>query len=426
LSTMPCVFSISLDPARFDALAEVLAVRHQADLFLSSPGYPGETRSFIGVAPCAELIIEEDTGSEKIKEFAFGPGGPCMGFLSYTYGMSLRGVNSEKKTEFPYGHLKKYRAVVKYDAASEGLHLSGEEKLCREIIQYIELIDNYLNKELKFKPMCSEPEVSLGRAAYEAGVAEILERIRDGWTYQLNLSTRLTWQSHDLDPLALFLELRRDYPAPFYGYVRSGAYGVVSSSPERFIQIKDGQVLSQPIKGTARVVGDESEAYRSLVDSSKECAELSMIVDLIRNDVSANCEYGSVRVEGHKFVFRVDDLLQMYANVRGTLRSDRDCVDLLLDAFPGGSVTGCPKQSSMRIIEELEPHTRDVFCGSLLIIEDERNMDSSIAIRTAVYDDSSGQLDYWAGSGIVIASDPGLEYLETMAKAGKFLQSESK
>ncbi len=391
-------------------------------MLLSSPGYAGESRSFIGLEPSAELLIEKATRPGRIKEFAFGPGGPVMGFLSYTYGLGLRSVESGKQTRFPHGHLKKYRAILKYDAAGETLEFFGEELLCSQAIQLVESIENFSELPPEVRLPRSEPRVSLDRAGYEAGVAETLERIRDGWTYQLNLSTRFTWSCPDLDSLSLFLGLRRRFPAPFYGYVRSGPYRVLSTSPERFLKVEDGRVLSQPIKGTARVGQDEKESYRKLVDSPKEGAELSMIVDLIRNDISAHCEYGSVRVERHKSVFRVDDLLQMYADVRGDLRADRDCIDLLLDAFPGGSVTGCPKQSSMRIIEELEPHTRDIFCGSLLVIEDERTMDSSVAIRTAVYDQERGLLDYWAGSGIVIASDPHAEYLETMAKAGKFLQ----
>jgi para-aminobenzoate synthetase component 1 len=147
-----------------------------------------------------------------------------------------------------------------------------------------------------------------------------------------------------------------------------------------------------------------------------------MIVDLVRNDISSNCEYGSVRVENHKSVFVVDSLLQMYANVRGKLRGGRDCLDLFFDAFPGGSVTGCPKQSSMTIIEELEPHSRGVYCGSVVVVRDKKNMDSSILIRTAVHNTETNQLDYWAGSGIVVDSSPASEYLETLAKAEKFLK----
>lgn len=422
---MPCVLSISLDSVRFDALAAMLARDYGADMFLSAPGYPGESRSIVGVRVARELIISEETSIREIKKFAFGSDGPCMGFLSYSYGMKLRGIVSEKKSGFPCGHLKKYQVVIQYDDQTCEMNMAGDVSLCHEVEELAKTLHSVSKRpDISGLHACA-PEVSLDQRAYEQGVAEVLERIRSGWTYQLNLSTRLSWQIHDMDGIDLFMGLRRKYPAPFYGYVQSGSHEILSTSPERFLKVCDGQVLSQPIKGTARIDSSEEDARHALVNSGKESAELSMIVDLIRNDISTNCRYGSVRVEDHKSVFRVDDLLQMYTSVRGELRESRDCIDLFLDAFPGGSVTGCPKQSSMRIIEELEPHSRDVYCGSLLIIEDEQNMDSSIAIRTAVYDITTGQLEYWAGSGIVMASDPHREYCETMAKAAKFLHPES-
>ena len=200
------------------------------------------------------------------------------------------------------------------------------------------------------------PAVSLDGPAYRAGVSETLERILSGTTYQLNLSTRFTWDCPDLDSLSLFRAMRAAHPAPFYAWMTSGPYRVLSTSPERFLRVEDGEVLSQPIKGTLRFDRYAPELEKELTGSPKESAELSMIVDLIRNDISTHCEYGSVTVDSHKSVFAVDSLLQMYANVRGTLRQAGDCLDLFFDAFPGGSVTGCPKHSSMTIIEELEPH----------------------------------------------------------------------
>ncbi|MDH4157807.1 MAG: chorismate-binding protein, partial [candidate division Zixibacteria bacterium] len=225
-----------------------------------------------------------------------------------------------------------------------------------------------------------------------------------------------------LDAAELFMYLWRRKPASFYSFFHSGPYRVISTSPERFLQVRDGQVLSQPIKGTLRFEHFDDALARKLTTSTKEDSELSMIVDLIRNDISYNCRYGSVRVENHKSTFVVDNLLQMYSNVTGILKPDRTCVDLLLDAFPGGSVTGCPKRMSMQLIDQLEPHTRDIYCGSLFVLRDRLNMDSSVAIRTGFLDTDSGELNIYGGSGIVIDSDPEAEYLETLAKAEKFIQ----
>lgn len=398
----------------------MLARDKGAEMLLSCDGYPMHTASVVGVIPEAELVITDQTPPHAVKEFCFGSPGPALGFLSYTYGMILRGVSTSKPAEFPFGHLKKYRAVAEFEDGQATIS-STDRSLLDELAK---LLDTAPEDDAAFPvPGLPDtgPEASLDRNGYEAGVRETLEHILSGHTYQLNLSTRFSWDCPRLDPLSLFLALRKKHPAPFYAWLASGPKRVISTSPERFLQVKNGRVLSQPIKGTLRFDRFTPDLTRQLTDSPKESAELSMIVDLIRNDISTNCEYGSVRVDNHKSVFAVDNLLQMYADVTGRLRPDRDCLDLFFDAFPGGSVTGCPKKSSMEIIEELEPHSRDVYCGSMLVVRDERNMDSSIAIRTATFDMIKKSLRTYAGSGIVVDSNPAREYQETMAKAEKFL-----
>lgn len=414
--TFPC------SRGRFEILAGKLAGEMNADLVLSSPGYPAETTPVIGVRPVAELVFSPSTTPEDVKRFCFSSPGLALGFVSYTYGMGLRGIASEKPLDFPLGHLKKYEAVIEFEADREQVAITCQkESLVNKIKIVSEEENNQSASDLKIGIPDGQPSASLDRQTYEAAVKDTLKYILSGHTYQLNLSTKFSWRCPDLDPLSLFLALRRDHPAPFYAWFRSGPHRVLSTSPERFLRVAEGDVLSQPIKGTLRVNKHTPEEENRLTGSAKESAELSMIVDLIRNDISANCEYGSIRVSDHKAVFQVDNLLQMYSNVHGTLRHERDCLDLFFDAFPGGSITGCPKGSSMEIIEVLEPHSRGVYCGSVVVVRDERTMDSSIAIRTATYNDDTGMLAAYAGSGIVVDSEPQREYRETLAKLEKFL-----
>jgi len=409
-------------PLRFREIAAHLARTEQADLVLSAPGYPAETTPIIGICPVTELIFDGDTTPDDVREFCFGSPGLSMGYVSYDYGMILRNIPSSKPRHMSLGHLKKYAATIEYKASTGQAVLSCVDSGILDSVTGV--IEQPVSIAAIFDAMpCTPPDISLDQAAYEQGVRQTLEHIRSGLTYQLNLSTRLTWYCPGLDPLSLFLHLEHRHPAPFYAWYNSGDHRILSTSPERFIQVADGLVLSQPIKGTLRSEDDSPETIKRLTESPKERAELSMIVDLIRNDISANCEYGSVRVDNHLSVFRVDNLLQMYSDVTGRLRSDRDCLDLFFDAFPGGSITGCPKRSSMAIIEELEPHARGIYCGSMVVIRDRLNMDSSIAIRTAVFDTVSNTLDTYAGSGIVVDSTPTSEYEETMAKAEKFFRT---
>ncbi|MEF2229829.1 MAG: chorismate-binding protein [Pseudodesulfovibrio sp.] len=419
-------FSASVSRGRFEALAWALARERGADMVLSAPGYPAQTVPVVGVGLADELVFTEATGPGEIKAFCFGSPGPAMGVVGYGYGMLLRGVETARPSGFPLGHLKKYAAWLEYHEAS-GLVVaeSADAGLLDELAAMLDAVPERPAPAPRPPFPAGEPGFSLGREGYEAGVREVLARIRTGHTYQLNLSTRCVWRCPGLDALALLRSLWRSHPAPFYAWFASGRHRVLSTSPERFLRVAEGRVLSQPIKGTLRFDAGSSGLAERLTGSAKESAELSMIVDLVRNDIAANCRYGSVRVERHKSVFAVDNLLQMYSDVVGELRPDRDCLDLFLDAFPGGSVTGCPKRSSMGIIEALEPHPRGMYCGSVVVVRDERNMDSSIAIRTAVFDADAGRLDVFAGSGIVVDSDPADEYRETMAKMEKFLKGDA-
>jgi para-aminobenzoate synthetase component 1 len=411
------------DARFFPSLARRLAATGRADLFLSGAGRPGETRCMVGFAPRTELAPDPALAGSDMADFCFASPWPVLGFLSYSYGMALRGVASAKVSDFPPGCLRTYGAYLEFDRADGSLSIDGPDPVAVAALR--RMADAPTAPGTPPAPPPAGPvRASLSRAGYEAGVRRTLEHIRDGHTYQLNLSIRFERDAPGLDALNLGLDLWRSNPAPFYALMRCGPFEIVSTSPERFLRVARGEVLSQPIKGTLRVDRDDPAQERLLTGSPKEDAELSMIVDLVRNDISAACEYGSVRVQAHKSVFRVDNLLQMYSDVRGRLRADRTVVDLLLDAFPGGSVTGCPKLRSMGIIEALEPHARDVYCGSFVLIRGPRDMDSNIAIRTLWRDTRSQTLTFLAGSGITIGSDPGAEYRETVAKAGKFLQTE--
>ncbi len=419
----PCVFSACVDRAGFAAAARALAMELGADCLLAGGLGPAWEQSLAAVLPEAELAVTAATGRHELAAFASSGPGPCLGFLGYPCGLALRGVASHKAPAFPWGCLRRYRAVVSHDPAAGMLACrTADAALAREIRRIVERRCGPPPRRFCAKGL----RVSLDRQGYEAAVAEALRRIRRGDVYQLNLSMAFGLEAPGLDPAALFFDLYRRRPAGFYGLYRMGPHALVSTSPERFLRVRDGQVLSQPIKGTARVGADLQAARERLLNSAKEAAELSMIVDLMRNDISSHCEYGSVAVADHRSVFQVDDLLQAYSSVTGRLRAGSHCLDLLLDAMPAGSVTGCPKIEALSIIDELEPHCREAYCGAMLLVHGPRDMDSSVLIRTALWEEGRQRLDFHAGSGIVVDSDPAAEYLETMAKAEKFLDLEAR
>ncbi len=213
-------------------------------------------------------------------------------------------------------------------------------------------------------------------------------------------------------------------------YMNFDALQVLSGSPERFLQISAGHVETRPIKGTRPrsddPVIDENNA-KELQASLKDRAENVMIVDLLRNDIGKNCTTGSVKADQ---LFQ----LQSFANVHhlvsivtGTLNKGKTALDLLRGAFPGGSITGAPKLRAMQIIEALEPHQRALYCGAIGYMDFNGNMDTNIAIRTAVYvkpvEDKSGEISFYAGGGIVADSVLEKEYAETLDKASSILKT---
>ncbi|WP_031479852.1 anthranilate synthase component I family protein [Maridesulfovibrio frigidus] len=431
--TTPSIFSESVSFDRFREIASHFVKLHNADVLLTSPGFGECGRSFIALFPDGELVVSAESldGSsvdsfadsivQGVKSFAFSDDRPTIGYVSYECGQAVRSVATAKSTQYPFVHLKKYKAVLVYDEAQSRIKcLCADDALSLSLVQESHKAGSIIDTDLPSIAI-QDVSMSLNQSEYEGGVRDTLEYIKDGLTYQLNLSTMFSIRIDGLDPAVWFFELNKNFPAPYYAMFQSGDKQIISTSPELFLRVDNGKVTSEPIKGTLHFDEYSTELEDKLKSSPKEDAELSMIVDLVRNDISADCKYGSVVVDNHKSVFAVDKLLQMYSRVRGELTEGRDCIDLFFNAFPGGSITGCPKKSSMELIEKLEPHGRGPYCGSVVVINGPQDMVSSISIRTAVYDLATKDLTYWAGSGIVIDSDPEAEYLETIAKAGKIL-----
>jgi len=254
------------------------------------------------------------------------------------------------------------------------------------------------------------------RPDYEAAVQHIRDYIAAGDVYQVNLSQRFETQFQG-SPFGFFRALYQQNPAPFFAFMNAGDHHLVSTSPERFLRLDDRHVETRPIKGTRPRRSDpcEDNAMREeLETSTKDDAELSMIVDLLRNDIGRVCRGGSVRVSAHKTVEAYANVYHLVSTVEGALAEDRDSIDLLQATFPGGSITGCPKIRAMEIIDELEPDRRHVYTGSIGYISFHGTLDLSIAIRTAVI--HRDRMAFSVGGGIVYDSDPADEYEETLHK----------
>lgn len=252
---------------------------------------------------------------------------------------------------------------------------------------------------------------------YLEAVQRSVDYIHAGDIFQVNLSQRLIMQARS-SSADLYLKLREKNPAPFAGFYDFGMGQIVSASPERFIQVRDRQIESRPIKGTRRRSGRPAlDMYwgDELVRSEKDRAENVMIVDLLRNDLARICEDDSVEVTSLCGLETYQTVQHLVSIIVGRLREEIDVRDILQAIFPGGSITGAPKIRAMEIISELEPTARGPYCGSLGYIGFDGSIDWNILIRTIVA--SGGWWQFPVGGGIVADSDPLREYEETWHKA---------
>jgi para-aminobenzoate synthetase component 1 len=264
---------------------------------------------------------------------------------------------------------------------------------------------------------------SFEKPEYLSAISEIIKHLRQGDIYQANLSQRFETDFTG-DAYALFLTLFEKNPAPFFAFVQAGDHQVVSTSPERFLKVEDQCVETRPIKGTiarANTPEQDRENAKILSRSTKDDAELTMIVDLMRNDLSRVSEHDSVQVTTHKSLESYDNVYHLVSVVKGRLKKDVSCAEVLRAAFPGGSITGCPKIRAMEIIDGIEPVKRHVYTGSIGYLSFHGTMDLSIAIRTAVIHD--GRLNFSVGGGVVYDSDPEQEFEETLDKGKTLMET---
>ncbi|HUS79837.1 MAG TPA: aminodeoxychorismate synthase component I, partial [Armatimonadota bacterium] len=254
-------------------------------------------------------------------------------------------------------------------------------------------------------------------------VARALEYIAAGDIFQVNLSQRFDAPLR-VPAWELYLRLRERNRAPFAAYLDFGDVQVASASPERFLRVSGTHVQTRPIKGTRPRGGTEAEDARlaqELLASVKDRAELTMIVDLERNDLGRVCRFGSVRVPELCALESYPTVHHLVATVTGELREDGSHVDLLRASLPGGSITGAPKVRAMEIIDELEPTRRGVYTGCIGYLGFDGETDLNIAIRTFTI--SGGRAWWQVGGGIVADSTPEGEYQETLDKGAALAET---
>jgi para-aminobenzoate synthetase component 1 len=411
--------------------------RDRFDICVADPYVTLRTRGSTTEIARRGGLIEESQRSpfelvrEHLGEVAAGvPGlpfsGGAVGYFGYDLGRRLERIPSLAAADIamPDMAIGLYDWAVVIDHAAERTWLAGHGRDPRTFAEWPELVAR-LSADPPPEPepfrVRGGPVANLDRNAYATAFSAVQEHIRRGDCYQVNLTQRFEAQG-DGDAWHAYQRLREINPAPFAAYLDLPDGKVVCSSPERFLRLQDGRVETKPIKGT-RPRAKDPERDRALADelrtSAKDRAENVMIVDLLRNDLGKCCVPGSVRASRLFDVESFASVHQLVSTVEGQLAPGKHALDLIAACFPGGSITGAPKVAAMKIIEELEPQRRSVYCGSIGYVGFDGNMDTNIAIRTLVQ--QGGRVYTWAGGGVVADSNVDAEYQESLDKAAAML-----
>ncbi len=276
-----------------------------------------------------------------------------------------------------------------------------------------------------YTPSSLEWRAQISRKDYEDNVQKVIDYIHAGDIFQANLSQRFTAELPlGFDPFVHYMHMRKTNPVPFGAYMNLGEIKIASASPERFISVNNGKVTTCPIKGTRprsnNIVQDRA-LREDLQTNQKDRAENTMIVDLLRNDLSKTCIPNSINVEKLCELESFPGVHHLVSTITAMLTPGKTAVDLLGGCFPGGSITGAPKIRAMEIIEELEITRRGPYCGCIGFIGFDDTMDTNILIRTLIYENNKTHIS--VGGGITADSNPADEYDETLDKARSIMLS---
>lgn len=340
--------------------------------------------------------------------------GGLIGYWGYDLGRDTLSTSSlqAKAVSLPQARLGLYDWCITLDHVTQQAWLIATPERREQVEGWLAQVPAQVGSFT----LSSAFQAELSHVQYVTRFNAVQRYIRAGDCYQINLAQRF-YADYQGDEWQAYLQLRKATPTPFSGFMAWGDKALLSLSPERFIQCRNGQVETRPIKGTrprGKTPDEDQALAEQLLSSSKDRAENVMIVDLLRNDLGRVCQPGSIGVPQLCHLESYPNVHHLVSVVQGTLADHYSPLALLKAAFPGGSITGAPKIRAMQIIDELEPCQRSVYCGSLGYVDVRGSMDTSIAIRTMVAE--AGRLHVWGGGGLVADSQADEEYTETLDK----------
>ena len=343
-----------------------------------------------------------------------------IGYIAYDafWSAPVRGKPRFNRAREPIVLFRRYPALLALDHEGGEAWVVGDDRSACDL--FCARLQELSAQETS-PPMIGDIEVD-NAADHRAAIGKALDYIGMGEVYEVNVARR--WSApFQGDAFELWQAMRQASRVPLGMFLDAGDHAVLACTMERFIHwdARGRSLVTRPIKGTIRREATDDGASQRLRADLKERAEHSMIVDLMRNDLGRVAEVGTVKVDAPLMVEPFTGLYHLVSTVSCLTRPDVSLEAILEATFPPGSVTGAPKVRALEVIEELEKHPRGVYCGAVGFIDHDGGLSLAVAIRTATV--AGGRVCYWAGGGIVEASDPEREVAETELKARVFLDA---
>jgi len=379
----------------------------------------GEYEAILAVEAFTAIKTDHVNAFEKLKEYQETTADWIFGYLSYDLKNDVERLKSSNYDGLHFPDLYFFQPQKLIFIKNDQIEFRYLKMIDDEIEEDFEIIRNF-KVELVEEQSTVKVEARISKEQYLEKISKMLHHIHRGDIYEANFCQEFYSEDVEIDPFSIYRSLNEISTPPFAAYLKLENFNLISASPERYLKKKGGNLLTQPIKGTARRSKDAEEdknIAKDLATDPKEKSENVMIVDLVRNDLSRIAKKGSVNVEELCKVYTFKQVHQLVSSVTAEIADDIPPVEALRTSFPMGSMTGAPKISAMKIIEQLEESKRGLYSGAVGYFTPKGDFDFNVVIRSILYNSDNKYLSFSVGGAITAKSDPEKEYEECLLKA---------
>lgn len=377
----------------------------------------------IAIGSTQELIVTRSkNGLAELQKFQEDHNGWLFGYLTYDIKNEIEELNSENNDglEFPLLQFFVPKVVIQINSNDISVIYDDEFTTKTEAEEIYKISSTIPTIIINVEPNKINIQPRISKTEYIDSVNQLKQHIRKGDMYEINFCQEFFAEQADINTVTVFEKLNELSQAPFTAYCKFNQHYVLCASPERFLQKHGNRLISQPIKGTLKRSENKTEDEQlklQLQNSNKERSENVMIVDLVRNDFSRIAKAGSVKVDELFGIYSFKQLHQMVSTISCELNENITFTDIIKSTFPMGSMTGAPKVSAMKLIEQYESTKRGLYSGAVGYIDPEGNFDFNVVIRSILYNSENKYLSFMVGSAITDKAIAEEEFEECLLKA---------